>query len=68
MLEVLADGPAQRAGLEQGDVLLEFDGDAIESLDHLHRLLTVEIAQRDVPVRVMRKGKLLELTVRPVTD
>jgi S1-C subfamily serine protease len=68
VLEVLPDGPAQRAGLEKGDVLLEFDGDAIESLDHLHRRLTAELAQRDVPVRVLRKGKLLALAVRPATD
>lgn len=68
VLEVLADGPAQHAGLEKGDVLLEFDGDAIESLDHLHRLLTVDLAQRDVPVRVLRKGKVLALAVRPVTN
>jgi S1-C subfamily serine protease len=68
VLEVLADGPAQRAGLEKGDVLLEFDGDAIESLDHLHRRLTAELAQRDVPLKVLRKGKLLSLAVRPVTD
>jgi S1-C subfamily serine protease len=68
VLEVLPDGPAQRAGLEQGDVLLEFDGDAIESLDHLHRRLTAELAQRDVPLKVLRKGKLLSLAVRPVTD
>jgi S1-C subfamily serine protease len=67
-MEVLADGPAQRAGLEQGDVLLEFDGDAIESLDHLHRRLTAELAQRDVPLKVLRKGKVLSLAVRPVTD
>jgi S1-C subfamily serine protease len=68
VLEVLADGPAQHAGLEKGDVLLEFDGAAIESLDQLHRRLTAELAQREVPVRVMRKGKLLSLAVRPVTD
>jgi S1-C subfamily serine protease len=68
VLEVLPDGPAQRAGLEKGDVLLEFHGDAIESLDHLHRRLTAELAQRDVPLRVLRKGKLLSLAVRPVTD
>ena len=68
VLEVLADGPAQRAGIEKGDVLLEFDGDAIESLDQLHRRLTADLAQREVPVRVMRKGKLLSLAVRPVTD
>jgi S1-C subfamily serine protease len=68
VLEVLADGPAQRAGLEKGDVLLEFDGDAIESLDQLHRRLTADLAQREVPVRVLREGKLLSLAVRPVTD
>jgi S1-C subfamily serine protease len=68
VLEVLADGPAQRAGMEKGDVLLEFDGAAIESLDHLHRLLTVELAQREVPLRVLRRGKVVELAVRPVTD
>jgi S1-C subfamily serine protease len=68
VLEVLADGPALRAGLEKGDVLLEFDGEAIEGLDHLHRLLTVDVAQRDVPLRVLRRGKILELVVRPVTE
>lgn len=68
VLEVLADGPAQRAGLEQGDVMLEFDGAQIESLDHLHRLLTVELAQRDVALRVRRRGKIVDLTVRPVTE
>jgi S1-C subfamily serine protease len=68
VLEVLPDGPALRAGLEKGDVLLEFDGEAIESLDHLHRLLTVDVAQRDVPLRVLRRGKVLDLVVRPVTE
>jgi S1-C subfamily serine protease len=68
VLEVLAGGPAQRAGLEKGDVLLEFDGAAIESLDHLHRLLTVELAQRDVRLRVLRRGKVVESTVQPVTE
>lgn len=64
VLEVLANGPAQRAGVEKGDVLLEFDGGEIESLDHLHRLLTVELAQREVPLRVLRRGKVVELSVR----
>jgi len=49
-------------------VLLEFAGAAIESLDHLHRLLTVELAEREVPMRVLRRGKVLELSVRPVTQ
>jgi serine protease Do len=68
VLEVLANGPAQRAGVEKADVLLEFDGAEIESLDHLHRLLTVELAQREVPLRVLRRGKVVDLRVRPVTE
>jgi S1-C subfamily serine protease len=68
VLEVLPDGPALRAGLEKGDVLLEFDGAAIDGLDHLHRLLTVELAQRDVPLRVLRRGKIIEAVVRPAAD
>lgn len=68
VLEVLADGPAQRAGLEKGDVLLEFDGDAIESLDHLHRLLTVDLAQRDVRLKVLRRGKLVDAVIHPTAD
>jgi len=40
----------------------------IESLDHLHRLLTVELAQRQVPLRVLRRGKVVDLRVRPVTE
>ena len=61
-------GQRSARGLEKGDVLLEFDGAAIESLDHLHRLLTVELAKREVPLRVLRRGKVLELAVQPVTQ
>jgi S1-C subfamily serine protease len=63
--DVQSGGPAARAGFEAGDVMLDFDGAAIAGLDHLHRLLTAELAAREVPVRVLRRGKLLELTVRP---
>ena len=68
ILEVQPNGPAHRAGLESGDVLLDFDGGAISGLDHLHRLLTVELAQRDIPMRVRRRGRILEMTIRPEAD
>jgi hypothetical protein len=46
-------------------VLLDFDGAAVAGLDHLHRLLTADLAAREVQVRVLRRGKLLDMTVRP---
>jgi S1-C subfamily serine protease len=68
IVEVQSGGPAHRAGLESGDVLLDFDGAAIGGLDHLHRLLTADLAQRDIPVRVRRRGRLVETKVRPEAD
>jgi S1-C subfamily serine protease len=68
VLEVQPDGPAQAAGLERGDVLLDFDRVQIAGLDHLHRLLTAERAHRDTPIKVLRRGKLIETIIRPSGD
>src|SRR6185437_8096355 len=63
--EVLAGGPAQRAGLEQGDLLLELDGESITGVDQLHRLLTAERAGREIAIRLLRRGKTQSVTVVP---
>ena len=68
LAEVQSGGPGARADLRSGDLLLDFDGHAIASLDQLHRLLTVERAQRDIAIRILRRGKLLDLLVRPEAD
>lgn len=66
--EVLSNGPAERAGLEQGDLLLELDGKSISGVDQLHRLLTVERAGRGIEIRFLRRGKMHSVTVVPETD
>jgi S1-C subfamily serine protease len=66
--EVGAGGPAAAAGWQSGDLLLEFDGVAITTLDQLHRLLTADRADRAVSVRLLRRGKLIDGAVRPETD
>ena len=65
IVEVQRGGAAERATLEQGDVLLDFDGVAIAGLDHLHRLLTADLAAREVGLRVLRRGKLVDARIRP---
>jgi S1-C subfamily serine protease len=59
---------AERGGLRQGDLILEFDGQTVFTVDDLHRLLTDETAGRDVPVKVLRQAKIETLTVRPDAD
>jgi S1-C subfamily serine protease len=61
-------GAAERAGLRQGDLILEFDGRPVYTVDDLHRLLTDDAAGRDLPVKVLRQAKLETLTVRPDPD
>jgi S1-C subfamily serine protease len=66
--EIVANGPASRAELQKGDVLLDFAGESVSGVDHLHRLLTADRVDLEIPVRVLRRGKLVELTVRPAAD
>jgi S1-C subfamily serine protease len=63
--EILPDGPAAKAGLQSGDLLLEFDGEPVTGVDHLHRLLTAERADTDIPVRLLRRGRVIDAVVRP---
>jgi S1-C subfamily serine protease len=67
---VTSGSPASTAGVLVGDILLEFDGHAIESPEELLDLLLGDRVGRTVPVKVVRGGKVEELSVavgeRPV--
>jgi len=58
-------GPASRAGLEQGDIIVGFAGQAVAGFDDLHRLLTEEKLGGSVPVTVLRRGQRLTLEILP---
>lgn len=66
--EVLPGGPAERAGLGHGDLLLELDGESITGVDQLHRLLTAERAGRGTEIRFLRRGRTQFVTVVPEAD
>jgi S1-C subfamily serine protease len=59
------NGPGERAGLEAGDLILSFDGVAVNGIDDLHRALTVESIGRPALVTVLRRAQLLTLPIRP---
>jgi serine protease Do len=62
--KVIPDGPADKAGIEQRDVIREFDGQAIEDFDDLPRVVATTPIDKKVKVVVVRDGK--QKTLKPV--
>jgi S1-C subfamily serine protease len=59
------NSPAQRAGLREGDVIVEFDGQPVASIDALHRLLIEARVGIRAPLIVIRRAEKLTLEVIP---
>jgi S1-C subfamily serine protease len=58
--------PAKGAGLDPGDVLLDFDGKTLEGPDDLIRMLTADRIGLSVTLRLLRNGQLRQVVVVPV--
>jgi S1-C subfamily serine protease len=57
--------PASRAGLREGDVIVEFNGQAIAGIDDLHKQLTGAQAGVRSPLTVIRHTEKLSLEIVP---
>ncbi|HEY1265925.1 MAG TPA: PDZ domain-containing protein, partial [Candidatus Binatia bacterium] len=57
--------PAQKAGLEVGDVIVAYGGALVAAIDDLHRLLTDQAIGVETPLTVIRRTEKLELPVAP---
>jgi S1-C subfamily serine protease len=66
VLEVVEGSPAARAGLRKGDVVVSLDGVPIEEAGDLQRLMLGPVIGRTLPIRVLRDGAAVDLTVTPV--
>ena len=62
--KVLPDSPAKAAGLQTGDVIVNFDGKDIRSSSSLPPIVGSTRVGVDIPVDVIRKSKTIPLKVR----
>jgi membrane-associated protease RseP (regulator of RpoE activity) len=61
--KVLDDSPAQAAGLQNGDVIIKFNGEEITSERKLIRLLSEVAPDHEAKIRVVRGGDERDITV-----
>ncbi len=62
---VVAGGPAGRAGLRTGDLLLTADGHEVATAQDLQRLMFAEAIGRRLAITVMRNGALVDVIAEP---
>jgi len=61
---VLPESPADKAGIEQGDIVIHFDGKKIESVVQLRNLVAATAPGTSVKVGVLRDKKEMEMTIK----
>ena len=66
LMQIEPDGPAARAGLLPGDVMIKLDGVDIHGVDDLIRVLDRDRIDRTVSMDVLRLGRLREFDVHLV--
>ncbi len=59
--EVFEGDPADKAGIKQGDIIIEVDGKKVKDTHELLRLVAVLPVGKKASVKVMREGQLKEL-------
>jgi S1-C subfamily serine protease len=66
VMAVLKDGPAERAEIRDGDLLIAIDDQPVLGIDDMLRLLNHERVNTAVKVSLLRKGERRERYVTPV--
>jgi serine protease Do len=62
--DVTRDGPAEKAGIKRGDVIISFDGKEIKEMSELPFIVASTPVNKTVLVEVMRRGKKKGIKVK----
>ncbi len=62
---IMSGGPASRAGVREGDVIIGLDGVSLSGIDLLHKMLTEEKVGIALSMTVLRRSEKLVLDIIP---
>ncbi len=62
--DVIPEGPAAKAGIKRGDVIVKFNGQEVSSMEQLPKIVARTTPNTDVNVEVVRDGEPMTLNVR----
>src|ERR1017187_1834503 len=65
VISIAPGSPAERAGLREGDVMVDFNGHAVPSIDVLHRLLAADHIGVESHLAVLRGTEKISLPITP---
>ena len=66
--ELVANNPAEKAGLEVGDYIKEINGHKIKTSDDVSIYLQVEDKSKPITFTIERDGKELDIDVKPIKE
>ena len=61
--DVIPDGPAAKAGIKRGDVIVKFNEKEVSNMEQLPKIVAQTTPETNVNVEVVRDGKPLILSV-----
>jgi serine protease Do len=63
ILEITKDGPAAKSGLQNGDVILQFDGKDVREMHNLPRLVAETPIGKQVELIIWRNGQKMSISL-----
>jgi len=64
IIEVEKDSPAEIADLEEGDIVIEFEGQNVDDTEMLQKMIRMRKPGETVTVKIERKGKIQDVKVK----